>query len=273
MQKEVLMSFKNVLMVLFTVFLLTGCATYGLYDWNRQFNQYHIQPSSSEKGYVIFSNFDVPQATDRTFYSYGGVPGMAYVDIYDVTNELNHLGTCGVTAPVGIIEHTFMEQYLSVGKHTLMLITKNKEMGEWKSLTDFIEVNITKEHTTHIAISFFKYKQLPISGVWTYQPKFTQIILDEKLFDFCMQNVGDEEVKEQNLLNFMQRESIDSKQLFFKSYCQSFNANRKSVFFLTEKNHAKFIQEKSEIDEVYKRDYPLWQKSEDKNRVFPLIQP
>lgn len=267
------MTQKSFFTILVTIFLFAGCTTYGLYDTNGQFSQYSAQQPSSENGYVVFSDFDIPQSTNRAFYTNNGIPGVAYVDIYDVTNELSHLGGYAVVPPVGILQKNFMEQYLSIGKHTFMLIYKNKRMGEWEYLTDFIEVNITKEHITHVTISLYKYMQHPISGAWTYRPEFTQILLDEKLFQFCMQNVGDEKTKEQNLLNFMQRESINSKQLFFKSYCQSLYCERKSIFFLTEKNRAKFIQEKSEIEKVYKRDYPLWKNSLNKNRVFPLIQP
>jgi len=267
------MTHKSFFALLLTVFFFVGCATYGLYDAKGQFSQYSAQQSSSNKGYIVFSDFDPPQPTNRTFKLFNGIPGYIYVDIYDITNDLSYLGAYAVVPPVGSLPKSFMEHHLSIGKHTFMLIYKNKWMGEWEYLTDFIEVDITKEHTTHVTISFHKYKQLPISGAWIYRPKFTHILLDEKSFQFCMQNVGDQETKEKNLLNFMQRESIDSKQLFFKSYCQSLYGERKSIFFLTEKNHAKFIQEKSEIEEVYKRDYPLWKNSLNKNRVFPLIQP
>jgi hypothetical protein len=267
------MTQKSFFALLLTVFLLSGCATYGLYDANSQFSQYSAQQSSSEHGYLVFSDFDIPQSTSRTFNLVNGIPGYAYVDIYDVTNDLSYLGAYAVVPPVGSLPKSFMEHYLAIGKHTFMLIYKNKWMGEWEYLTDFIEVNITKEHTTHVSISFYKHKQHPISGAWIYRPKFTQILLDEKSFQFCMQNIGEQEAKEENLLNFMQRESIDSKQLSFKSYCQSLYGERKSIFFLTEKNRAKFIQEKSEIEKVYKKDYPSWKNSLNKKSIFPLIQP
>lgn len=266
------MSHKNLAMILLTVVLLTGCAHF---DVKKDFTQRDSREIAPNKGYVVFSDFDIPQPVTRSFRVNTGTwtANPTTVTIFDVTEDLKYVGYVWVYPPVYKRISSFTEQSFSEGKHTFMLIFKTKFWGiPVESFTDFIEVNITKENTTHIAISYYPYKKA-LLGDWILQPKFTQVLMNDKDFDFCSQTISDKELREQNVSNYMQHVSIASTQKYFQSYCESLASDQKMIFSLNEKSKEDFEKEKAEIEMVKNRDFQKWQNSKNKNKVFSLIQP
>ncbi|MDD3598363.1 hypothetical protein [Sulfuricurvum sp.] len=266
------MLYTKIVLFLVSFFLFAGCAHY---DVKKEFIKNDIRRSDPNKGFVLFSDFDIPQPVKRSFKvntaTWTANPDS--VEIYDVTQELKYIGHFWVNPPVYNISNSFIEQPLSIGKHTFMLIFKTRFWGmPVDSYSDFIEVNVTKENMTHIAISYYPYKKT-LLGDWMLQPKFTQVLMEDKDFEFCSETISDKELREQNVTQYMERANINVKQKYFQSYCQLLASDKKRIFLLNEKSNEDFAQEKSEVEVIYKRDYSVWQNSLNKNRVFPLIQP
>lgn len=263
---------KSFFTILVTVLFFVGCAHYDVKKPSAQRNLRQITPNN---GYVVFSDFDIPQPVNRPFQVSTATwkANPVFVDIYDVTQNLNYIGHFAVNPPIYNYSNSFIEQSLSLGKHTFMLVFKSKFWGMTvDNLTDFIEVDITKENITHIAVSYYPYKKT-LLGSWMLQPKFTQILMKDKDFEFCSQTISNKEAREQNISNYMQLASIDSKQKYFQSYCQLLSSDQTLIYALNEKSYEDFETEKSKIEEIKNRDYQEWQNSKNKNRVFPLIQP
>ena len=192
------------------IIFFSGCTR--LYVLNKQFKQNDIQRPSAEKGYVLFSDFDIPQPVTRSFRFVNNVPQVDSVTIYDVTEGINLVGYLVVNTPVHKGQDYFVETYLPTGKRTLMLIWKTLKgfhLIGMDKYTDFIEVDVSKEKVTHISISEYPWKkQSFISNNFITWPKFTLIKVDNKAFDFCSQNTGDQISKENNIDTFIKQLSF-----------------------------------------------------------------
>lgn len=256
-------------------FLIIGIFFYGCvapFDVKKTFSPQSLYITQN-KGYVIFADFDIPQAVTRKFMVSNGIVTSSLVKIYDVTDEIKFIGYIGVSPPVLDLSKSFIESSIPFGKRIFMLVEEERFMGMTTNYrTDFIEIDVKKNTITKIALSLYPDKKT-LLGDWTLRPKFTQISIDDKTFDICSNNAGDSDTKEQNIINFMRQEHIDPQQKYFKNFCKMLSSERKNILTLNEKSQEDFEKNKAKIEEVKKRDFPEWEKTMNKNRIFPLIQP
>jgi hypothetical protein len=271
------MSSKSFFIILLTIFLLSGCAP--KYNFTYEFTKRISEQTPQDKGYIVFGDFDVPQPVNRIFTSINHSVSGKNVSIYDITNDLTYIATQYVSAPVLSRSNNFSEIYLPVGKRTLMLIENPPfgEMGVGKA--DFIEVIVSKDYINHITISEYPDQRDYIGKNWYTRPKFTKIVgMDTKSFDYCSQNIclecsaASNKNSDVNITSFLQKGSIDAQQKYLKEYCLMLSNKYKTITTLNQKSYEAFEQAKTKIEAIKNRDFPEWQKSNDKNRIFRLIQ-
>lgn len=265
----------KIFIIFLSAILLSGCLGY---HFNTNFQKQPIQEVSSNQGYVLFSDFDIPQPVKRAFQvSSAGYALTDSVDLYDITDDIIYIGPMYIHPPVFKNSASFIEKHLPIGKRIFMLTHTSKMWGIPLNIdyADFIEVNVTNDRTTYISISFYAENRKSLIGLTTQStvPKFTQVLFDDKAFEYCSKLTGDQESKEQNISNFMQQSSIDPRQKFFKDYCFMLGHNRKAFTVLDAKGYESFEKEKPKIQEFKNQALPKWQKSVFKNKAFPLIQP
>lgn len=273
------MSLKSLFIISLTVILLSGCGA--KYDVSRYLTLRDIEHYPQNEGHVIFSDFDVPQSVDRIYIAHNHIPNRMPVSIYDVTEEVKYIGNIDVNPPSYNNQkiNYFAEVSLPIGKRTLMLV-ENTILGLDKIRgSDFIEINVTKDNIIHIAISSYPSQKEFIRNNWYTRPKFTKLVgMDNKSFDYCSQNIclkcesNFNKNKDENITQFLQQGSIDSQQKYLATYCLALADENKIVTTLNQKSHEEFEKVRAEIQEVKNRDFPEWQISNDKNRVFRLIQ-
>lgn len=274
---------KMSLHFVFLLFFLSGCMGAYKYDFsNKEFKSQNNKENNSTINYVIFSNFDIPHTESRAVRTSDRIE----VNIYDVTTENKYIGRMDLVGFLGskmmFDRGNFIEYEASVGQHIFMLVYANTSLMS-KDFTDyhvdFIKADVTKEKRTYISIS------LKQKGLSTYMmksfiygggllPFFTLVDIDDKYFDYCSTLKWDnEENAKISIEQYMQDNSINLNQKYFKNYCGMLANPKKVSILINPDKYDEFNKTQANVQKLKDENLPLWLKSINKSFVFPLIQP
>lgn len=233
--------------------LLTGCSA----PINSVKPQFTPKTSvSTDMGSVVFSTLDTSKWDMAYTLVFGTHP--LPVSIYDITGDLKYIGTM-LTSSSSFIEYT-----PPFGKRTLMLTSNGLHAISPFYHTDFIEVDITKEKMTHIAISQSGFRQMPY---------FHEILMKDKDFDFCSQPNDESYISDDKMNNYMSEHSIDPNAKYFKKYCTMLSNKYKSIIVPNQNAYNEFESRKAKIQDLKDKDFPEWKKDHTKQEVFDLLKP
>jgi hypothetical protein len=246
---------KFILIIISTIVLFSGCAP--IKNVPPQFKPKSSLPQ--DKGYVIFDGFGVPIDSGELITRFVfGIPRGFIAGIYDVTDGLEFIGKMS--------SNDFIEYNPPVGRRTFMLVTPpfiEKSIPIVLEHTDFIEVNVTKEKTTHISLS--------VSGI-IQKPYFYEVNFNEQHFDYCLQLQGDYRSKDENLTKYMSTQGIDLDAKYFKHYCEMFSENSRKVVTPESLDYTKFEQHKTELQNLKEKYISEWKEKNLKSKPFDLSQ-
>lgn len=245
------MKFSFILILLFI--LLTGCSA----PINSVKPQFTPNTSvSANMGSIKFSTLDTSKWDIAYTFVFGTHP--LSVSIYDITNDLKYIGTIQ-TNGLNFIEYT-----PPLGQRTFMLTLNGLHAISPFYHADFIEVNITKDKITHIAISQSGFRQMPY---------FHELIMKDKDFDFCSQPNDESYISDNKMNDYMSMHGIDLNAKYFKKYCKMLSSKYKSIIIPNQNAYSEFESRKAKIQDLKDKNYPEWKKDHSKQEVFDLLKP
>lgn len=246
---------KFTLIIISIIVLFSGCAP--IKNVPPQFKPKSSLPQ--DKGYVIFDGFGVPIDSGEFITRFVfGTPRGFIAGVYDVTNGLEFIGKMS--------NNNFIEYNPPIGRRIFMLVTPpfiEKSFPIVLEHADFIEVNVTKEKTTHISLS--------ISGI-IQKPYFHEVNFYEQHFDYCLQLQGDYRSKDNNITQYMSTHGINLDAKYFRNYCKMFSENFKKVVVPEPLDYTKFEQHKAELEDLKEKYMPEWKEKNIKLSPFDLSQ-
>lgn len=272
---------KTTTFILFCMIFLTGCAGPFHYStYKHDFENQNSQVRDNNRNYVLFSNFDIPQAEGRTVRR----TDTRHIHLYDVTEDIDYIGTMPVTgfegsSMMGI--GSFIEYSAPIGRRIFMLVFANTSLisKDFKDYhVDFIETNVDINKRTFISVSlqhhgFSSHMMMsPLYGGGLL-PYFTTIDFDDKQFNTCSTIQGDRDNIIANIDQYMIGQNINPKQKYFRNYCGFLANPRKFVLTINETGYDEFKKSKETILRLKNDNLENWRKSPKKNPIFPLIQP
>lgn len=271
------MSYRNLSIILFTVFLLTGCAPKASFNYSLKNMKNHSIPH--DQGHIVFSDFDVPQKEARVISLIGGRAVTQSVTVFDITDQLTYIATLTIDYHLmyqSYQSYHFAEVDLPVGKRTLMLINSGIGSMNGNGQTDFIEINVANDHTTHIAISAYPdYAQKDIlksliKDTYYTKLKFTELRgIPDEVYNYCSQNICEKcNGDNQKTISFLKNGGIKENNPFFNTYSQMLSDRYKYVISLNQESFTEFEKYKNQIQKQKEKDFPAWNQSTDKNRIF-----
>lgn len=233
--------------------LLTGCSA----PINSVKPQFTPKTSvSADKGSVVFSTLDTSKWDVAYTVVFGTHP--LPVSIYDVTDDLKYIGTMHTSSS------SFIEYTPPFGKRVLMLTSNGLHAISPFYHTDFIEVDITKEKMTHIAISQSGFRQMPY---------FHELLMKDKDFDFCSQPNSEPYISDDKMNSYMSTQGIDPNAKYFKKYCNMLSSKYKSINVPNQNAYNEFEARKSKIQDLKNKDFSEWKKDHPTHEVFDLVKP
>lgn len=233
--------------------LLTGCSA-PTYSVKPQFT-----PNTSvftDMGNIKFSTLDTSKWDIAYAFVFGTHP--LPVSIYDITNDLKYIGTIQ-TASLNFLEYT-----PPLGRRIFMLTSNGLHAISPLYHTDFIEVDITKDKITHIAISQSGFRQMPY---------FHELLMKDKDFSFCSQTNIESYISDDRMNQYMSEQGVDSNAKYFKKYCTMLSNKYKSIIMPNQNAYNEFESRKAKIQDLKDKDYPEWKKDHSKHEVFDLLKP
>lgn len=237
--------------------LLAGCSA-PLATLKPDFTPLTATPE--KKGHVIFSLFDAPKGNGELFLRFMfGMPRGIEASVYDVTDGLLYLGTFKPNTSGNFIEYD-----APLGKRTFMLTFPDFPKPLALDHTDFIEVDITKDNTTHIALSQYGLRQM------TY---LTEIKMQDKDFNYCSHLTGKYDIRDENIKKYMMSENIDENAKYFVSYCRTLSNNFKYILTPNATAYDMFEQNKIKVKNIKEKYMPEWKQNYVKVNAFNLVQP
>lgn len=273
---------KSLFYFLALSFFLTGCAGVYKYDFSEQkFNLQTIK-DQNDTNFVVFTDFDIPQNQGRSMRT----SDVIQVNVYDVTEGNKFVGRMHVNGFIGgknIFDRgSFIEYEGSLGHHVFMLVYANTSLITKDSVEyhiDFIETEIRKENRTYISISL-QYKGLSSHMMKSFlyggglQPFFTLVDMKDKDFDFCSNIQWDkQEIVQKNIEDYMQNNSINLNQKYFKNYCGMLANPHKTRMIINPDRYDDFNKSHQNIQLLKDENFPIWKQFIKRNPIFPLIQP
>lgn len=241
------------IMSIFLFILLTGCSA-PTYSIKPQFTP--KTPVSSETGSVVFSTLDTSKWDVAYAFVFGTHP--LPVSIYDITDDLKYIGTMHTSSS------SFIEYTPPFGKRILMLTSNGLHAISPFYHTDFIEVDITKDKMTHIAISQSGLRQMPY---------FHELLMKDKDFDFCSQPNNESYISDDKMNTYMSENGIDPNAKYFKKYCNMLSSKYKSINVPNQHAYQEFESRKAKIQDLKNKDFPEWKKDHTTHEVFDLVKP
>lgn len=244
---------KFIFMAIFVIALLTGCA-----PKNNVKAQFQSRLSASDKvGRVIVSSLDISKY-DLTYALLFGVNPLDF-SVYDITEDIKFIGLSNTANAV-----SFLEYNSPIGRRTFML-TSNA-VHAWSPFyhTDFIEVDVTNNKTTQIAVSQSGLRQMPY---------FHELLMKDEDFDFCSQPSNESYLPDSKMSLYMSEHNIDLNAKYFKKYCNVLSSEYKKINSSYEVGKDKFESNKDKIQELKNKDFPVWQKEHGKQEAFDLAKP
>lgn len=279
------MKYHHFLLIFFSIFF-SGCVT-PVYHYNNVMHDFapkDLNNSQSTKNGVIFSGFDIPQP--KTRIERRDTP-FRFVHLFDVTDQVEYIGTLPGDPFSGALFDvafgTFLEYNAPVGRRTFMLVFEDVTLlssnGLDKYHTDFIQVNISKDHLTHISVAYRYHESEFLSdashnliangGLW---PFFTEIKMDDKYFQSCTNIIGDRESRINQINEYMTSQSINLNQKYFKNYCGMLCSRFRDILSINENANQEFEKNKNIFINLKEERLPRWQKTIRRNSIFPLIR-
>lgn len=233
--------------------LLTGCSA----PINSVKPQFTPKPSAStDLGSIKFSTLDTSKWDIAYTFVFGTNP--LPVTIYDITDDLKYIGSMQ-TAGSSFIEYT-----PPLGHRIFMLTSNALHAISPFYHTDFIEVNITKDKITHIAISQSGFRQMPY---------FQELLMKDKDFYFCSQPNDESYISDNKMNNYMSENGIDPNAKYFKKYCTILSSRYKSILIPNQNAYNEFESRKAKIQNLKEKDFPEWKKDHTKQETFNLLKP
>lgn len=245
------MRFSFISVLLFI--LLTGCSA-PINSVKPQFTPKTFV--STDMGNVVFSTLDTSKWDIAYTFVFGTHP--LPVSVYDITDDLKYIGTMQTSSS------SFIEYTPPFGKRILMLTSNGLHAISPFYHTDFIEVDITKDKTTHIAISQSGFRQMPY---------FHELLMKNKDFDFCTQPLDEAYISDDKMNTYMSQNGIDLNAKYFKKYCTMLSSKYKSINVPNQNAYTEFESRKSKIQDLKNKDFPEWKKDHIKQEVFNLVKP
>lgn len=246
---------KFILIIISTIALFSGCAP--INNVPPQFKPKSSLPK--DKGYVIFDGFGVPIDTGELMTRFVfGTPREFIAGLYDVTDGLEFIGKMSSS--------DFVEYNPPLGRRIFMLVTPpfiEKSIPIVFEHADFIEVNVTKEKTTHISLS--------VSGI-IQKPYFHEVNFNEQHFDYCLQLHGDHRSKDDNVTQYMSAQGMNLDANYFRHYCEMFSENFKKVVIPVSLDYEKFEQHKAELQDLKEKYMSEWKEKNIRSKPFDLSQ-
>lgn len=233
--------------------LLTGCSA-PTYSMKPQFTP--NTSVSTDMGSIKFSTLDTSKWDVAYTFVFGTHP--LPFSIYDITNDLQYIGSMQTTG-LNFIEYT-----PPLGRRILMLTSNGLHAISPFYHTDFIEVDITKDQITHIAISQSGFRQMPY---------FHEILMKDKDFDFCSQPNDESYIPDNKMNNYMSEHGIDPNAKYFKKYCTMLSNKYKFIIVPNQNAYNEFESRKAKIQNLKDKDFPEWKKDYSKQEVFDLLKP
>lgn len=241
---------------LFTVVCITmfaGCA-----------KMYEVQPSLQKiddetKSRVVFSSYYVPQGMGEKLSLFTfGIPQNLEASVYDVTDgDVRYIGTI----PIVYIHNGgyVVEYHPRVGKHIFMLtVPAFPKPLAWRH-TDFIEVNVEKNKTTHLALPFSGFRKMPY---------FTQVDMPEEDFVGCSSIKGNFYQTRDGVKAYLDNHNIPEQMEDFRNYCLKLAASKPII--ATNDAVEKFNNTKGEVAKWYQEDFKAWNEKHKAKPIFKL---
>jgi hypothetical protein len=208
-----------------------------------------------KKGHVIFSLFDVPKGNGEQFLRFMfGFPQGIEASVFDVTDELIYLGTFQPSKGGNFIEYD-----APIGKRLFMLTFPDFPKPLALDHTDFIEADIKKENTTHIALSQYGLRKMAY---------FTEMKIQDKNFEYCTHLTGKYDIRDENIKKYMMSEKIDENAKYFMSYCRALSNNFKFILTPNTAGYEMFDQNKIKVNAIKEKYMPEWKQNYTLNHRF-----
>lgn len=237
--------------------LLAGCSA-PLATLKPEFTPLSATPEN--KGHVLFSLFDVPKGNGELFLRFMfGYPQGIEASVFDVTDGLIYLGSFQPAKGGNFIEYD-----APVGKRIFMLTFPNFPKPLALDHTDFIEAVVTKNNTTHIALSQYGLRKMAY---------FTEIKMQDKNFDYCSHLTGKYDIRDENINKYMSAEKIDENAKVFMSYCRALSNNFKSILTPNTAGYTMFEQNKIKVQSLKEKYMPEWKEHYVRIEPFDLLRP
>lgn len=247
---------KFTIYIITVLVLLVGCSA-PMTDLKPQFTKKETLPN--DRGHVVFNTFDVPKGNGELFIRFMfGMPRGIEASIYDVTDDLVYLGTYKAG------RSGFLEYDAPIGKRVFMITFPDFPKPLGIDHTDFIEVNVSKEKMTHIAISQYGLMQMSY---------LSEIAIEDKHFDYCTELTGKYDVREENIVKYMSANKIDPNAKYFLGYCRMLSNNFRSIITPNANGYASFEANKLKVQQLKEKNFQEWKKSYVRQDPFDMLQP
>lgn len=248
---------KFTLLATIMLVLLTGCSA-PLSTLKPEFIPLAATPK--DKGHVIFSLFDIPKGNGELFIRFMfGMPRGINASVYDVTDGLIYLGSFEADKGGGFIEYD-----APLGKRVFMLAFPEFPKPLAIDHTDFIEVDVSKEKTSHVALSQQGLRQMSY---------FSELELEDRHFEYCTGLTGKYDIREENIEKYMSTERIDINAKYFMGYCRTLSNNFRRILTPNSNGYEMFEQNKIKVQSLKEKYMPEWKQNYVKQQPFNLFQP
>jgi|GEM_PF-2020435 len=244
---------RKLLLTAIVITIFAGCA-----------KMYEVQPSiqklnDATKGRVVVTSYYVPQGSGEMLSLFVfGIPQNLEASIYDVTDgDIRYIGT--IPIHYGHYEGYLLEYYPSIGKHVFMLtVPPFPKPLAWRH-TDFIEVTVEKDKTTHLALPFSGFRKMPY---------FTPVDMPEEDFIGCSSIKGDYYQTRDGVNAYLASHNVPKEMEDFRHYCLKLAAS--SPIIATNDAVKKFNEGKEQVIQWYKEDVKIWQEKHENRPLFNL---